>query len=149
MKTTKLDLTEKVCKNCGWLKPASEFYRTKGYLTPKCKRCTGKKSRLIVEINPDYKPNLPQGEYVGNTAGLNATYSTTANPKSYPKTSPKSGKCELCDNERRLVHDHCHATGKFRGKVCYSCNRRLGGLDEYWEWYHRAIAYVKRHQREL
>jgi hypothetical protein len=55
-------------------------------------------------------------------------------------------KCEVCDGESgstKLVVDHCHETGEYRGVICDPCNRALGcvrdnpntlrGLAEYLE----------------
>src|SRR5882672_392929 len=40
---------------------------------------------------------------------------------------PKPNKCEICsDNEFRIVWDHCHERGHFRGWICDRCNRVLG-----------------------
>ena len=35
--------------------------------------------------------------------------------------------CEICkENEYRIVFDHCHSSGSFRGWICDRCNRVLG-----------------------
>lgn len=34
--------------------------------------------------------------------------------------------CQVCGGGYRLVIDHCHETGKFRGVLCNSCNLALG-----------------------
>lgn len=40
---------------------------------------------------------------------------------------PKPNSCEICkESEFRIVFDHCHASGKFRGWICDRCNRVLG-----------------------
>ena len=40
---------------------------------------------------------------------------------------PKPDKCDVCGRSSWLiVFDHCHASGKFRGWLCYSCNIVLG-----------------------
>ncbi len=39
----------------------------------------------------------------------------------------KPSKCEVCKEFHiRIVWDHCHASGKFRGWICDRCNRVLG-----------------------
>ncbi len=40
---------------------------------------------------------------------------------------PKPPVCELCNEfNLRIVFDHCHQTGKFRGWLCDRCNKVLG-----------------------
>lgn len=40
---------------------------------------------------------------------------------------PRPDLCEICnDNEFRIVFDHCHEKGHFRGWICDRCNRVLG-----------------------
>jgi Recombination endonuclease VII len=40
---------------------------------------------------------------------------------------PKPDKCEICQtDEFRIVFDHCHKEGHFRGWICDRCNRTLG-----------------------
>jgi hypothetical protein len=40
---------------------------------------------------------------------------------------PKPGLCEICGEcNIRIVFDHCHRHGHFRGWICDRCNRVLG-----------------------
>jgi hypothetical protein len=39
---------------------------------------------------------------------------------------PKSKQCEICNSESKIVFDHNHETGKFRGWICNNCNWILG-----------------------
>lgn len=44
---------------------------------------------------------------------------------------PKPLSCEICDGtEDRIVFDHCHATGGFRGWICDRCNKTLGHVKD-------------------
>ncbi len=39
---------------------------------------------------------------------------------------PKPESCNICGSMARIVFDHDHATGKFRGWLCNECNAILG-----------------------
>lgn len=55
----------------------------------------------------------------------------------------QQGKCLICGQFReRLVGDHCHATGRFRGMLCHHCNVGIGFLREDPEIMRSAIDYV-------
>lgn len=41
----------------------------------------------------------------------------------------QDNKCLICKNQRKLVVDHDHKTGKIRGLLCINCNSRLGWLE--------------------
>jgi hypothetical protein len=44
---------------------------------------------------------------------------------------PKPDLCEICGGRHpKIVLDHCHATGLFRGWLCDRCNRVLGSVNE-------------------
>jgi hypothetical protein len=57
----------------------------------------------------------------------------------------QGGHCALCPatpKTRRLHVDHDHRTGRIRGLLCHSCNRRLW-TGATAEWLTRAAAYVE------
>lgn len=43
---------------------------------------------------------------------------------------PRPQRCEVCLEQRRIVFDHCHISGKFRGWICSRCNTALGMVDD-------------------
>ncbi len=56
-------------------------------------------------------------------------------------------KCAICrkpnpSKKRAVVVDHCHASGKIRGILCYGCNRLMVLLDDE-ELLAKAVAYKK------
>ena len=65
-------------------------------------------------------------------------------------TVPKSTHCDMCGRKEniieqknsRIVFDHDHKTGKFRGWICDSCNRGLSNLGDDLEGVERARNYL-------
>lgn len=61
----------------------------------------------------------------------------------------QGGGCAICNRPshgagaRPLHVDHDHATGKFRGVLCASCNRALGYFQESPERIERAASYLR------
>lgn len=63
--------------------------------------------------------------------------------KTNPK--PKSNICALCESsDKKLVIDHCHHTGSFRGWICNDCNTGLGRFKDDVEELRKAIGYLKK-----
>ncbi len=54
----------------------------------------------------------------------------------------QKGVCAVCTG-RRLAVDHCHATGKVRGLLCWHCNSGIGKLGDNAEGLLRALAYLR------
>lgn len=58
---------------------------------------------------------------------------------------PKSSVCEICGNgNSRIVFDHEHKTGQFRGWICSHCNTGLGYARDSVEVLERMVQYLKR-----
>jgi hypothetical protein len=56
----------------------------------------------------------------------------------------QEGKCTICGKWCERLHiDHDHATGKFRGLLCLSCNSGLGQFGDDIPRLVRAILYLK------
>ena len=55
---------------------------------------------------------------------------------------PKDGRCKICRRKRKLVPDHNHKTGKFRGWICVNCNVGLGHFQESKKIMFRALAFL-------
>lgn len=95
-------------------------------------------------IEPDYEHDV----------GLKKQYGISA--KQYAEIlDQQGGACAICKNGeksvahtsnkiRRLMVDHCHATGKVRGILCSRCNRGLGFFQDSMENLNGAILYLCR-----
>lgn len=53
------------------------------------------------------------------------------------------GRCCICHNERKLVIDHNHSTGKVRGLICGKCNAVLGFSEDNIDVLMSAVTYLK------
>lgn len=42
----------------------------------------------------------------------------------------QNGKCAICQTPKKLVLDHCHASGAIRGLLCNQCNTAVGLLGD-------------------
>jgi hypothetical protein len=60
---------------------------------------------------------------------------------------PKPGACEICGSEhKKIVLDHCHHSGVFRGWICDPCNIALGNVGDSIETLERMIEYLRASQ---
>lgn len=58
--------------------------------------------------------------------------------------------CAICGTtERRLVIDHCHASGKVRGGLCNPCNLILGLGEDDAVRLSRAARYLRAHENRV
>lgn len=65
----------------------------------------------------------------------------------------RPNKCEICGsieinmNKRgcktKIVYDHCHSTGLFRGWICSRCNSVLGYVEDDINLLNKLIKYLK------
>ena len=52
-------------------------------------------------------------------------------------------QCQICNNETKLVVDHCHDTGTIRGVLCRACNLALGHFKDDINRLTNALKYIK------
>ena len=121
------DSETKICSKCGKEKPIDLFrLRDRGsHRRTECKSCESKLARERIKIRKSTPP------------------------------PPKDHKCPICEktaeevqgkggkNLGPWVYDHDHKTKKFRGYLCHSCNRTLGGFGDDIDTMLRAIEYLK------
>lgn len=58
---------------------------------------------------------------------------------------PRPQECEVCNREGRVMFDHDHATGKFRGWLCKECNTTLGLVGERISVLEKLVVYLRTH----
>ena len=62
----------------------------------------------------------------------------------YAKHGPKSDECVCCGSkDKKIVLDHDHKTGEFRGWICEPCNLGLGQLGDNLEGVLNAVKYLE------
>lgn len=57
---------------------------------------------------------------------------------------PRPDICDVCGSVGRIVFDHCHSKGHFRGWVCHKCNVILGFAEDDTDRLRKLIAYLER-----
>lgn len=117
---------QKICGSCNLTLPLNEKYFRidRGYITKIkyrsiCKKCETKKKNQIIKLKKQ-------------------------------KIIPiKPDCCFLCNiKTEKLVIDHCHKTGKFRGWLCNTCNSMLGMTHDNAELYMKMSLYIMLHDKE-
>ncbi len=108
----------KKCGHCGLEKPSRAFGRLIGTSTGLhswCRSCQAVRAKQRRATNPDAARRIKYGMPVGL----------------YDELSRKQGRaCAICRRQRKLVIDHCHATGAIRGLLCKPCNTAIGFFDD-------------------
>lgn len=56
---------------------------------------------------------------------------------------PADSHCSICSRTKKLVLDHDHTTGKFRGYICRDCNMGIGKLGDNLDSLMRAVNYLR------
>lgn len=60
-------------------------------------------------------------------------------------TVAQGGRCAICKRHVKLVVDHDHVTGKFRGMLCNKCNKGLGLFEDSIQFLVMAQMYLEDH----
>ena len=115
----------KVCTKCHQEKPLSAFSKSSGanFYRPECKSCNNELTRVRNDLREKY--GMPDEDYTCPICLRNAE-----------EVDGKGGKAGP------WVIDHCHKTDKFRGWLCHSCNRGLGGFEDNTLRLKRAMTYL-------
>lgn len=122
--------THRRCARCVEVKLRSDFNKGSGY----CRPCHVVMAVDWVKRNPD-KKRAQTDRAIMRRRGVDPSLFDI-----------HSGVCDLCGGPptgRRLVIDHDHETGQFRGLLCGRCNRGLGAFGDTLEGLRRAVSYLE------
>lgn len=153
-------MTEKQCTSCKESKHLFDFYEkkeTKKDGTPcyrsLCKDCYNEKG--LVKY---HKNNGKEKQKARSFRALLKSYGISEEIYEQERQN-QDYRCKICraheDTQfhRRLVVDHCHTTGLYRGLLCTKCNTGLGSFNDNISVLKNAIEYVNenraRHREQL
>ncbi|WP_107103789.1 MULTISPECIES: endonuclease VII domain-containing protein [unclassified Streptomyces] len=122
----KVDVPEgwKLCRQCGEVKPHSEWHRNSTAsdgLSTRCKVCRRAQ---------------------GRAGHLKRSYGITESERDEMIAS-QMGVCCICLAAPAVHVDHCHETGRVRGVLCFNCNSAIGKLGDDPDTLRRAISYLE------
>lgn len=140
----------RTCRVCNESKDESEFYRNENkqwgktykYINTICRPCDNARARAYYWKNRDKikeRQNRWRNEDKEKKAHrrwvnkIRRVYGITE--EDYLKLlAAQGGKCRLCggapDEDKRLVVDHCHVTGRVRWLIHSDCNLALGMIEK-------------------
>jgi len=124
----------KICIKCEHKLPLTSFSPASGgnFLRPECKKCNNKLSKARIELKQKF--GMP-----------------TEDNYTCPICLGTEDKVNGLGNKRNgsWVIDHCHDAETFRGWLCHTCNRCLGGFKDNTDILTRAITYLTEHRNNL
>ena len=128
-----IDGETKTCSKCERRLPLSSFSVSSGanFLRPECKKCNNDLTKVRNRLR--YKYGMPDSNYQCPICKKDET-----------EVAGKGGQ-----RNGAWVIDHCHESETFRGWLCHSCNRSLGGFFDSVEFLKRAIIYLENHKETL
>ena len=118
----------KICIKCDKKLPLTAFSPSSGgnFLRPECRECNNYLSKTRKLLKEKY--GMPTDD----------NYSCPICLGTVDKVNGLGGK-----KSGAWVVDHCHETESFRGWLCHTCNRCLGGFKDNIEILQRAIKYLE------
>jgi hypothetical protein len=135
------------CTGCLEWKTWDQFQRKasghRGH-SSRCKLCVNvsRASARRVNLAHNQRAERERGGRTG--ANYKARYGITREEYE-SRARAQAGACAICGNdEKRLVVDHNHSTGRVRDLLCDKCNRAVGAVEEP-GGLARLLAYLSRH----
>lgn len=118
---------EKKCTSCGLNKPLIYFTKASGgnYYRSKCKKCETAQLKMREQLKKIHVP-------------------PTCENYMCPICDRTANECAFEGNKNNgpWVLDHDPKTGEFRGYICHTCNRSLGGFKDDKRILTKAIKYL-------
>ncbi len=131
----RLPQLEKVCAECG------KVFTTAKKQQKYCVRtCTLNAASARQKAKVQDKPNYSEQYQRRKSSEMVRKYGITLDY--WTEYIKALSGCELCGRDRKLVVDHCHVTGKFRGAICQGCNVAIGNLGDTVEGVLKAVKYL-------
>lgn len=138
-----------ICSVCGVEADATCFIKDHGSLPQKkgrCKICAIKARREYYQSNNEEK-RRKRREYTRANPELiakqRAKHKYGITDEEYKIIKSESAKCAICLSKKKLVIDHDHESGAFRGVLCTICNSAIGFLCDDTLLLKRAIEYLQ------
>ena len=135
----------KVCNKCKQVKTEEEFHPSHGN---SCKKCMSeyRKARYAKGLHKAWKK--PEKSILSQYVRKSRLKKYDLTKDQYESlVNEQHGRCAICGIRplfTKLVVDHDHNTGKFRGLLCYKCNVGLGFMRDDPEILNGAIMYLRR-----
>lgn len=122
----------RTCTSCGQIKPWEEFPpRAAGRngRNSRCRACIAAKKRSHRRAN--LEAVRARERAYERSSGRHTRRRYGIDPEAWEaQIARQGGRCAVpaCNRlpKRRLVGDHCHTTGRFRGIICDNCNVAMG-----------------------
>lgn len=149
---------DRTCTKCGWTGPATIVNfgvatKTRTGLHSWCRACLRRLSadhaKKLRQENPEAVRAKRRGKIRSERAGhLLRMYGLDA--ETYANMlSAQRARCARPGCGAPLIEanvDHCHATGKVRGILCFGCNSGIGHLADNLFGVIGAVAYLAKHE---
>ncbi len=137
------------CKKCPNTYDLTEEYwyvrKESGTITAHtCKQCVKKASK----VNRDKALALDRKKYNSTSWSRRIKNKYGITLEEYTAIMAVHTKCTICNKvptgkfSDKLVYDHCHTTGKFRGVLCNKCNVGIGALGDTAADVYNALQYL-------
>lgn len=139
----------KTCNKCNQIKPLVEFYKAKTNTSDgrrgDCKSCKDSTIAIWRGANKDRVKATARASNKTNRL-RNRLYRYKLTPDQYHQMLvDQNSLCKICSthtNDKVLVVDHCHKTGKVRGLLCRKCDTLISLLDNP-DLFSKALSYIK------